>query len=106
MLKVLLISLITILPDNIMIFTNTTWCKPCRKMEAEVFSDKEVKEELKNFTMRGPITPEVYDGWGVTKIPTIIIYKNVEGIGPVELKRHTGFMDKKQFLEFLKEKKD
>ena len=106
MLKVLFLCLTMVLPDNIMIFSDSTWCKPCKKMRDEVFSDKEVKEELKKFTLRDNITQKVYDGWNVDTIPTIIIYKDVEGIGPVEIKRHSGFMDKKKFLEFLREKKD
>lgn len=100
---ILYIALFMQVPEqNLLIFSNASWCKPCIKMKQEVFTDDEVKTELKSFTINDNLGDKDYKNWKVDKIPTFIIIENVSGIGYVEKRRFTGFMDKKKFLEFLK----
>ena len=72
-----------------------TWCGPC-KMFAPIFEEV---ASVMDFNFIKVDTDDYYDlarEYGVMSIPTIILFENGN-----EIKRHTGFMSKEEFINFL-----
>ena len=74
-----------------------TWCGPC-KMLSPILD--ELSEEVKDVKFIKVDVDEEGDlarEYGVMSIPTIILFENGK-----EVKRFTGFMNKEEFVKFLK----
>lgn len=73
-----------------------TWCGPC-KMFGPIFEETSKEKDINFIKLDVDKASEVAREYGVMSIPTIILFKNGE-----EIKRHTGFISKEEFNEFLK----
>lgn len=72
-----------------------TWCGPC-KMFVPIFEEVS-NDKNKNFIkLDVDKHSDVAREYGVMSIPTIILFKDGK-----EAKRHTGFMSKDDFINFL-----
>ena len=69
------------------------WCGPCRMMSS-------ILEEINNIDIlkvnvdKFPLIAQKY---GVISIPSLFLFKN-----GILIKKHTGFLDKKSLLDFVK----
>lgn len=72
------------------------WCGPC-KMFAPIFEEVSNEENINFVKLDVDKSGDVARKYGVMSIPTIILFKDGK-----EAKRHTGFMSKEKFREFLK----
>ncbi len=83
----------------------TKWCKPCRQMEAEVFTDIAVAQYLNMNFVTISIDAEVGTGpaiakkYGVTSYPTLVMLNRK---GELLLKR-AGGLNKQQLMAFGKQ---
>lgn len=91
----------------IMIDFYASWCIPCKEMEHETFSDKEVQEIMKNFALfqvdltkepEGEVQ-EIVEELKIEGIPTIVFYKNGKEIEELRL---VGFEEPEEFKDRLK----
>jgi len=83
-----------------------SWCQPCRKMEATVFSVDSVKKFLTAHFVVNQIdagdkaqSEFVENDLGVDALPTIIVMRS-DGI---EWKRQTGYIDANRLIAWLKD---
>lgn len=72
-----------------------TWCGPC-KMFASVFEEVSNEIDMNFVKIDTDSYPDLAREYGVMSIPTIILFENGN-----EVKRHTGFMTKEEFVDFL-----
>lgn len=72
-----------------------TWCGPC-KMFASVFEEVSNEIDMNFVKVDTDSYPDLAREYGVMSIPTIILFENGN-----EVKRHTGFMSKEEFVDFL-----
>lgn len=81
------------------------WCTPCKRMEAEVWPNKEVKEALKKFKSFEEIDVDTEVGeklvasQQIKLIPAIVFIDSKDEVR----KKVYGFRDIKQMLSILKE---
>ena len=73
-----------------------TWCGPC-KMFGPVFEDASKENEFNFIKLDVDKYSDIAREYGVMSIPTIILFENGK-----EVKRFTGFMNKEEFVKFLK----
>ena len=85
----------------------TTWCKPCREMDARVFPDAAVRALLTTefvplrLDMERGQGQRLAERFGVSAYPTLLVF-DAEG----ELHRATGFLDAKALRAFAKTSRD
>lgn len=72
-----------------------TWCGPC-KMFAPIFEEVSSEMDMNFIKLDTDEHSDIARGYGVMSIPTIILFENGN-----EVKRHTGFMSKEEFIKFL-----
>lgn len=72
-----------------------TWCGPC-KMFAPIFEEVSSEIDMNFIKLDTDEHSDIARGYGVMSIPTIILFENGN-----EVKRHTGFMSKEEFIKFL-----
>ena len=72
-----------------------TWCGPC-KMFSPIFEEVSNESTINFVKIDTDSFPELAREYGVMSIPTIILFENGN-----EVKRHTGFMSKEDFIKFL-----
>jgi len=85
------------------------WCIPCKELDAVTFSNNEVINRTKDFTllkvdMTKSISPEVEklkQQFSIVGVPTILI---IDSTGN-EVKRITGFVSPEEFLNILNDVK-
>jgi len=74
-----------------------TWCGPCQ-MLAPILQQAEA--ELAGIALVGKVdvdkNPQLAAQYGVMSIPTLILFKDGQ-----EIKRHSGFMQKQDILNFV-----
>ena len=73
-----------------------SWCGPC-KMFGPVFEDASKENEFNFIKLDVDKYSDIAREYGVMSIPTIILFENGK-----EVKRFTGFMNKEEFVKFLK----
>ena len=71
------------------------WCGPC-KMFAPIFEEVSNEIDMNFIKLDTDEHSDIARGYGVMSIPTIILFENGN-----EVKRHTGFMSKEEFIKFL-----
>lgn len=71
------------------------WCGPC-KMFAPIFEETAINKNFNFVKVNTDSYPDLAREYGVMSIPTVILFENGH-----EVKRHTGFMSKEEFLNFL-----
>ena len=71
------------------------WCGPC-KMFAPIFEEVAGEKDFNFIKVNTDSYDDLARGYGIMSIPTIILFENGN-----EVKRHTGFMSKEEFLKFL-----
>ncbi len=71
------------------------WCGPC-KMFAPIFEEVAGEKEFNFVKVDTDSYVDLAREYGVMSIPTIILFENGN-----EVKRHTGFMSREEFLNFL-----
>ena len=85
----------------------TTWCKPCKEMDARVFPDAEVRALLTTefvplrLDMEGSVGQRLARRFGVSAYPTLLVF-DADG----ELHRATGFQDVAALKAFAKTSRD
>lgn len=85
----------------------TTWCKPCREMDARVFPDAEVRRLLTaefvplRLDMEQAQGQRLAERFGVSAYPTLLVF-DADG----ELHRATGFLDVEGVRAFAKTSRD
>lgn len=72
-----------------------TWCGPC-KMFAPIFEEVANEMDMNFIKIDTDNNSDLAREYGVMSIPTIILFENGN-----EIKRHTGFMSKEEFINFL-----
>ncbi len=72
-----------------------TWCGPC-KMFAPIFEEVSNEIDMNFIKLDTDEYSDIARGYGIMSIPTIILFENGN-----EVKRHTGFMSKEEFIKFL-----
>ena len=72
-----------------------TWCGPC-KMFAPIFEEVSSEIDMNFIKLDTDEHSDIARGYGVMSIHTIILFDNGN-----EVKRHTGFMSKEEFIKFL-----
>ncbi len=72
-----------------------TWCGPC-KMFAPIFEEVANEMDFNFIKVDTDNNSDLAREYGVMSIPTIILFENGS-----EVKRHTGFMSKEEFVKFL-----
>ncbi len=91
--------------ENIILDFYADWCIPCKELDAVTFSNNEVINKTKNFTllkvdMTKSISPDVEKlkkQFSIVGVPTILI---LDSSGK-EKKRITGFISPEEFLQIL-----
>lgn len=73
-----------------------TWCGPC-KMFGPIFEEVSNENNFNFIKIDVDKHPDIAREYGVMSIPTIVLIKNGK-----EEKRHTGFMSKEEFENFIK----
>lgn len=73
-----------------------TWCGPCR-MFGPVFEEISNENDINFVKLDVDKNSDIAREYGVMTIPTIILFENGE-----EVKRHIGFMNKEELVEFIK----
>ena len=83
------------------------WCRPCRKMDAEVFSIDSVRSAMETDFILARLDVGKLDtmlamlsGLEVESIPTMVIL-TPQGL---EVKRHSGLMDSSSLLQWLRDR--
>ena len=73
------------------------WCGPCKMMSPVI---DQIADELGTTVKVGKVNSDedidLAQKFGIMSIPTIILFENGN-----EIKRHTGFMSKEEFINFL-----
>ena len=82
--------------DLVLVDFYATWCGPC-KMFGPVFEDASKENDFNFIKIDVDKYSDVAREYGVMSIPTIILFENGK-----EVKRFTGFMNKEEFVKFLK----
>ncbi|HSW44531.1 MAG TPA: thioredoxin family protein [Phycisphaerae bacterium] len=80
---------------------HATWCGPCREMEREVYSRKDVGDTLKswiNVSIDGDEHPKVLDRYNVDVVPTLVM---LDSDGK-ELFRYVGYMSAEELTKTIK----
>lgn len=72
-----------------------TWCGPC-KMFAPIFEEVANEIDMNFIKVDTDNNSDLAREYGVMSIPTIVLFENGN-----EVKRHTGFMSKEEFIKFL-----
>jgi len=120
MLKYILCTLILLISTSIyaenycIINFTAKWCGPCQQMKNKVWKDQEMKKYLQdpdnNLIIREvdiDIEPDMYTGWKIKSVPTIIVVMWNENTKKwEEVDRRTGFMEKVPLLKFLRKTVD
>ena len=73
-----------------------TWCGPC-KMFGPVFEDASKENDFNFIKLDVDKYSDIAREYGIMSIPTIILFENGK-----EVKMFTGFMNKEEFVKFLK----
>ena len=71
------------------------WCGPC-KMFAPIFEEVAGEKDFYFVKVNTDSYADLARGYGIMSIPTVILFENGN-----EVKRHTGFMSREEFLKFL-----
>lgn len=72
-----------------------TWCGPC-KMFAPIFEEVANEIDMNFIKVDTDNNSDLAREYGIMSIPTIVLFENGN-----EVKRHTGFMSKEEFIKFL-----
>ena len=72
-----------------------TWCGPC-KMFGPIFEEVANEKNINFVKLDVDKYGDIARKYGVMSIPTIILFNDGK-----EVKRHTGFMSKDDFINFL-----
>ena len=90
--------------DKIIIDFWADWCMQCKELDAKTFSNEKVKEVLKGFkgfksdlTKSNDEVSKIYKDFKIISLPTVLIFDSKGN----EVKRITGFMEPKEFLEII-----
>jgi thiol:disulfide interchange protein len=85
---------------KVVLFFHANWCKWCKKMENESFSDDKVKQALKKYilaSLDADQNENATSKYGVSGIPALIM---IDGKGNVIKKAN--YMDASKFVSWLK----
>lgn len=85
-----------LIKDEAVVDFYATWCGPC-KMFGPIFEETSNNSKITFIKLDVDKSSDIAREYGVMSIPTIILFKDGK-----EVKRHTGFMSKEDFIEFLK----
>ena len=82
--------------DKAVVDFYATWCGPC-KMFGPVFEDASKENDFNFIKLDVDKYSDIAREYAIMSIPTIILFENGK-----EVKRFTGFMNKEEFVKFLK----
>mgnify|MGYP006292651437 CR=1 FL=1 len=94
---------------HVLLYLNADWCGYCRKLEAEIFTDPEVIDELGDAFVwvkldgdKDPDGQRFKNKFNVRGYPAVFILDSDEN----ELDRIAGYLPSDRFLELMKEMRD
>lgn len=85
-----------LIQDKCVVDFYATWCGPC-KMFTPIFEEVAKDNNFKFVRVNVDENSDIAREYGVMSIPTVILFENGS-----EVKRNVGFMNKNEFIEFLK----
>ena len=88
-----------IINNNEIVFVDfyATWCMPCKMMSGIIDEIAKEYQKVKFIKIDVDQNTELAIKYNVMSIPTIMIFEKGELI-----KRHTGYMDKDELVQFIK----
>ena len=85
----------SLIQDKAVVDFYATCCGPC-KMFSPIFEEVSNENAINFIKLDTDMYSDIAREYGVMSIPTIILFENGK-----EVKRHTGFMSKEEFVKFL-----
>ena len=85
-----------LIKDKTVVDFYATWCGPC-KMFGPIFEEVSNENGINFVKLDVDKNSDIARRYGVMTIPTIILFENRE-----EVRRHIGFMNKEELIEFIK----
>ena len=85
-----------LIKDKTVVDFYATWCGPC-KMFGPIFEEVSNENDINFVKLDVDKNSDIARRYGVMTIPTIILFENRE-----EVRRHIGFMNKEELIEFIK----
>ncbi len=81
----------------------TSWCKPCKQMDKEVYSSKKITEFMKTNFINLKVDMETEFGKELNKLYNITVYPTLmilNGKGEIEARHVGGLMSEEEFMDW------
>ena len=85
-----------LIKDKTVVDFYATWCGPCKTF-GPIFEEVSNENDINFVKLDVDKNSDIARRYGVMTIPTIILFENRE-----EVRRHIGFMNKEELIEFIK----